>query len=302
MTGTWTLFGFIAATFILLTAFVDLIALLTKRRLPLKKGIVKKWKKQGISAKEEVSTTKYKKRELSFSEMIITVFLGLALFFIGLVFFRSFLFSLLFSLLAFFYPRIKRRSAIEKRKKIFLTQFRDAMNSISNSLRAGSSLQVSLKRCESDLRKELITQKDKPVLEEFVKINHDIEFGMSVDQALRQFKEHMQLEDVDQFVDAILITRAKGGNLTQVTRNTAERISDKITIQQEIQLGTSQKRMEAKILTIFPVVMVLILMLTNPTYMQPMYDSFLGTFFLFLAAVLLVANYFIGKKVTNIDL
>ncbi|TMW70679.1 type II secretion system F family protein [Alteribacter natronophilus] len=304
MTGTWTLIGLGASFFILIAAFVDLLSLTVKRRLPVKRGIAERWRKRGVGANEAAvpSEGKITREKRTAVEVIGTVVLGFALFLGGLVFFRSALFALLFSLLALFYPRFRRKALSDKRKKIFITQFRDAMNSISNSLRAGASLQVALKRCESDLTKELITQKDKPVLEEITGINHDIEFGMSIDQALRQFKEKMQLEDVDQFVDAILVTRAKGGNLTQVTRNTAERISDKIAIQQEIQLGTAQKRAEAKVLTIFPVVMALLLMLTNPTYMQPMYESFIGNFFLFLAGLMLVANYVIGRKVTNIDL
>ncbi|PYZ96818.1 hypothetical protein CR205_14150 [Alteribacter lacisalsi] len=306
MTGTWTLIGLAASFFILIAAFVDLLSLSIKRRLPVRRGITDRWRKRGIGSAETSAGTasdrELKQPKWSVAEIAGTVVLALALFLAGLLFFRSILFAFLFSLLAVFYPRFRRKNVSDKRKKLFITQFRSAMNSISNSLRAGASLQTALKRCEGDLEKELMTQKDKPVLEEIVVINHDIEFGMSIDQALRQFKGKMNLEDVDQFVDAILVTRAKGGNLTQVTRNTAERISDKIAIQQEIQLGTSQKRAEAKVLTIFPVVMALLLMFTNPGYMEPMYESFAGSFFLFLAGVMLVANYVIGKRVTNIDL
>lgn len=42
-------------------------------------------------------------------------------------------------------------------------------------------------------------------------------------------------------------------------------------------------------------------MMLNPDYMQPMYDQTLGTFMLFAAVLMLIANYFIGRKVTNID-
>ncbi|GAJ98816.1 type II secretion system F family protein [Geomicrobium sp. JCM 19055] len=97
------------------------------------------------------------------------------------------------------------------------------------------------------------------------------------------------------------MTRTKGGNLADVIDNTAESISDKIMIQQEIKVATAQKKMEASLLTFMPVGIVVILMMLNPDYMQPMYDQTLGTFMLFAAVLMLIANYFIGRKVTNID-
>ena len=97
------------------------------------------------------------------------------------------------------------------------------------------------------------------------------------------------------------MTRTKGGNLADVIHNASESISDKILIQQEIKLATAQKRMEAAILTFMPVALVIILMVLNPGYMQPMYDTTLGTILLFTAVIMLVINFFIGRKVTNID-
>ncbi len=305
MSGTSLFVGLFAAFFILILSFIDLIVLLVKRRLPTKKRFEKDWKSRGIVAtkrfEEKLASTDRKEKYKS-KDILSILVVGLLIFFLGMLFFQNKFFALLFSLLALFYPRFQRKRAAQKREAIFLNQFRDGMYSIASSLRAGASLQTALKRCEDDLRKEHVTQKDKPMLEEISQINHDIEFGMSVDQSLRAFKERMKnLEDVEQFVDSILITRSKGGNLTKVTQNTSERIADKISIQQEIQVATAQKRSEAKVLTFFPLAIVLILLVLNPEYMRPMYENIVGNFMLFLAALMLVANYLVGKKVTDID-
>ncbi len=270
----------------------------------MKQGISRQWARKGVIRESKVETARTRRlsTKTQASDLYLSAFVAVLLFAFGLLFFRSFFFSLLFASLVVFFPAFRRKRLAHKRKALFLVQFKDGMYSISNSLRAGSSLQIALKRCEEDLRKELITHREKPMLEEIERINHDIEFGMSVDQSLVQFKEAMQLEDVTQFVDAMLVTRSKGGNLTHVIQNTAERIAEKISIQQEIQVATSQKRLEASVLTVFPIVLVLLIMVANPEYMQPMYETWFGNFLLFLAAVMLVANYVIGKKVTNIDI
>ncbi len=303
MNGTHVLIALFSATFVFLLSFTELVSLLVKSRLPQHESVIKKWEARGVINERTVKQTKRRKqRTFQAKDAFSVIAVGFIIFAIGIVFFKNTFFALLFSCLALFYPRVQRRRKEEKRKTIFLNQFRDGMYSISNSLRAGASLQTALKRCEEDLRKEHMTHKEKPMLEEIIRINQDIEFGMSIDQAMRSFKDRMNLEDVDHFVDSILITRSKGGNLTKVIQNTSERIADKISIQQEIEVATAQKRSEAKLLTFFPVVIVFILMVINPEYMRPMYENIVGNFMLFLGAIMLVANYVIGKKITDIHL
>ncbi|SFP85485.1 type II secretion system F family protein [Salibacterium halotolerans] len=286
-----------------LTAFLDLLTLFAKKRLPHQKGIGKRWKEAGVY-RETVEKRKQKKRDKRFNQTDVIVFIlgASVLFSVGLMFFRSIFLAVLFIFPALYFPKYRRGRMERKKTQLFLQQFRSAMGSIATSIRAGTSLQIALKRCEDDLKKELIAHKSKPVLDEINEINHDIQFGMSVDEALRQFKEKMKLEDVTQFVDSLLAVRSKGGNINHVIHNTSERISDKIMVQQEIQVATAQKRMEANMLSIFPVVFVLLIMVVSPDYLRPMYESTVGTFMLFIGALLLLANFFIGKKVTNIDL
>lgn len=303
MSGASFLICLFLAIFLLLVSFIELLSLIVKTRLPDRESFLKKWEARGVVSNTAIQPKKKEeKNQLHSKDVMMITVVGIGIFFVGMLFFQNEFFALLFSCLAFFFPRFQRGRYEQRRRSIFLNQFRDGMYSIANSLRAGSSLQTALKRCEEDLRKEHMTQKEKPMLEEIIRINQDIEFGMSIDQAMRSFKERMNLEDVDHFVDSILITRAKGGNLTKVIQNTSERIADKISIQQEIQVATAQKRSEAKVLTFFPVIIVFILMVVNPEYMRPMYENVFGNFMLFIAAIMLVVNYVIGKKITDINL
>src|SRR5699024_8977936 len=213
-----------------------------------------------------------------------------------------FLPALLISLIGLFYPRIKAGRDKKRIEEKMLLQFREAILSLSSSLKAGSSLQTALQRCEIDLDRELRLQKERPMLDALVSLNGDIQLGKPIDDVLLDFKKSHDLEDISHFIDAIIMTRSKGGNLADVIANTSESISDKILIQQEIKLATTQKRMEASVLTFMPVGLVIILMVLNPGYMQPMYETTLGTVLLFIAIIMLVINYFIGRKVTNIDI
>jgi tight adherence protein B len=58
--------------------------------------------------------------------------------------------------------------------------------------------------------------------------------------------------------------------------------------------------MEAKILTLIPIFIVTALSIFSPEYMKPLYGSFEGRIIIFIGFLLLLANYFIGRRIVDI--
>ncbi len=293
--------------YVIIRTFIELMQLFILGDIPRKKVLITYFDQlQGNDVKR--STLKLL-RERLFPDQSETkmsawkvIALSLVSMLVGYVFFQNILFALISGIFGLMYPRISFKKKQEKLKQAFILQFRDAMISISNSLKAGNSVQTAFTRCYLDLKKQLNNQKLTPILTELEKVNQDFQFGVSVEEALAKFKHRNPYEEVQQFIDGTLITKSKGGNLTEVIENITEMITDKITVQQEIHLATAQKRMEAKILTFFPLVLVLLIMLLNPAYLAPMYQSWIGTTLLFIASLMLIANYFLAKAITNIEI
>ena len=290
--------------FVLIRSVIDLSKLIIYGTVPQKQTLKKAFERLEGKKTSVYSTSSKQGRSLNkmIMDYLQTFAICSGLFLLGLFFFRSIFFAILVAALGLFYPKIKAKKDEQKVKDKMLLQFREAILSLASSLKAGSSLQTALQRCERDLTRELQFQKDKPMLEALEKMNGDIYLGTPVEKVLLDFKDEHDIEDIQQFVDAIIMTRSKGGNLADVIYNTSESISDKIMIQQEIKLATTQKKMEAGILTFMPVGLVSVLMVLNPGYMEPMYDTAFGMILLFMAVLMLVANYFIGRKVTNINI
>lgn len=219
-----------------------------------------------------------------------------------ILFLRSIPLAMIFSLGGLLYPGTLIRNKIRKRKEILNIQLKDALLSISNSLKAGASLQTAIERSSEDVGRVLKMQIEKPMLEELEAIMYDLHIGKTLEEALISFRKRAQLEDVDIFVNAAIITKEKGGNLTEVMSNVSESISDKIQIKREIMTLTAGKRAEAKLLTSMPVLLVLTLSFLSPSYMRPMYETALGKTMMVSGLLLLLANYIIGKKIININI
>ncbi|MFC0561254.1 type II secretion system F family protein [Halalkalibacter alkalisediminis] len=294
--------------YVICRSFVELLQLLLLGDLPRKKILTNYfYGLQGLDKgkKSVVGTLKQKlfpSGENTKLSVWATLFLSLFCVAIGYLFFQNILFAILTGGLGLLYPRVVHKRRKEKHDQAFILQFRDAMLSISSSLKAGSSLQTAFSRCYVDMKKQLDKQKLKPILLELERVNRDFQFGVSVEDTLEKFKERNSYEEVQQFIDGTLITKSKGGNLTEVIENITSMITDKINVQQEIKLATAQKKMEAKILTFFPIVLVVLIMLFNPAYLTPMYQSWVGTSLLFIASLMLIVNYFLAKAITTIEI
>jgi tight adherence protein B len=218
-----------------------------------------------------------------------------------LFFFRNGPFALVISLIGLFYPRWIISGMIEKRRNLLNMQLREAMFSLTSSLLAGASLQRSIERSVIDLERIFHSAKDTPIVYEFRRMAEDLSMGYSLEETMVAFRDRVRLEDADDFVNATLITKRRGGNLTEVLSNISKIISEKIEIKNEILVMTAGKRMEAKILSIMPIGIVTCLTLLSPEYMSPMYDSIIGKFLMFIGFLLIGLNYIVSRKMIKID-
>lgn len=264
------------------------------------RGEKKKTEKKFILSK----VTNFDKQQTKMSKKMYiqySLLMGGCIFLVGMIFLRSIPIALFLSLGGVFYPPYMLKKNLQKRRELLNIQLRDAMQSISNSLKVGSSLQNSIERCYEELKRTMKVKKDKPIVDEFETMVYELQIGKTLEEVLISFRDRVKMEDVDSFVNTALITKEKGGNLTEVMGRVAKAISDKIEVKREIMTLTASKRSEAKILTFMPAVVVIMLSVTSPTYMEPMYTTTIGKIMTIIGVLLLAANYFIGKKIIDID-
>ena len=215
---------------------------------------------------------------------------------------KSIVLSFIISLLGGTYPKAIISNKNKKRKEILNLQLRDALNSIVMSLRAGLSINSALIKCSEDLERLYSLAKEKPMLEEFNKIKSDLNMGMSVDDSLGNYMKRMQMEDVDDFVNSVIIVRQKGGNLVEVMTNVTQMITDKLAMRREIGTLIASKKLEAKIMTLVPIFIIITLSIFSSDYMKPLYESFIGQILIVMGFIFLVINYFVSNKIVDIQL
>jgi len=242
----------------------------------------------------------YNSYSMSRKEKILCFLEGAAFIYaFAFIFYRSHIFCILLCPFALFYPRIKKRSIVEKRKYELNIQFKDMLYSLSSTLSAGKSLELAFRDVLADLE-VLYPHPDTPIIREVEYIIRKIDMNETVEEALCDFAGGVHLEDVDNFVDVLRICKRTGGNIVEVLRNTSNIINDKIEIKHEINTLLAQRNLERKVLNLLPPAMVLIISASSYEYIRPVFTTIPGRLVMTIAILLLAAAYFISKKIMDI--
>ncbi len=185
------------------------------------------------------------------------------------------------------------------RTRTLRDQLQEALLSLATSLKAGQSLTNALERAVRDLQR--LHPRGAFVLEELSLVVREVQMGVPVDQALLRLRERVPLEEVSSLVDAVVITRRRGGNIVEVMGNVAHMIADRMAIDREIQVMTAQKRAEAAILALIPLVIYLLTRFTNPEYMAVFHQTTGGQIALGIIFLAIIGGYWLANRLTRID-
>lgn len=200
----------------------------------------------------------------------------------------AFALLILGTVLPFWY--VKRSKA--KRLAQFEQQLGDALMIIGNCLRTGLSFQQALNSIATDM--------PEPISKEFGRVNREVQLGVSLETALENMVVRLNSQDFMLIVSAVLIQRQVGGNLTEILDSISGTIRERLKIKANIKVLTATGRMSGIVIGLLPVIMLLLLMLINPSYIRSFFETTVGTLMLCVGGVMEIIGFMAVKKVVTI--
>lgn len=244
----------------------------------------------------------YDTYEMSIREKLFyTAIAAVFIFTLAYIFYRSVAFSIVLTPLALLYPGIKTKEIIKRRKKELNIQFKDMLYSLASSLSAGRTIEHAFREALKDLSM-LYPEPSTYILTEIRRIINRLDMNETLERALSEFAERASLEDVDNFVSVMNISKRSGGNIAEIIRSTSAIISDRIEVGQEIDMMLAERKFEQKVLNAVPVLMILLLSVSAPEYIHPVFSTIAGRLTMSASIILIAAAWFISSKVCDIKL
>ncbi|HHV29392.1 type II secretion system F family protein [Acetivibrio mesophilus] len=255
-----------------------------------------------VSIEQSSSLIDYDVYVMSFKETVLYILLAASvLFAIGYIFYHNIILALFLTPFALLYPKRRTKDIIKKRKNELNLQFKDMLYSLSSSLTAGRSVEMSFKEALKDLS-ILYPDPDTYIIREVEYIIRKLEMNETVEDVLEDLARRAHLEDIQNFTDVFKTCKRTGGNLVNVIRNSTNIINDKIEIKEEINTLLAAKKFEQKILSVMPLIMIIILSVTTDDYMAPVFNTIIGRIVMTFAIIIIAVGYFISKKIIDIEI
>ncbi|MGH2920229.1 MAG: type II secretion system F family protein [Solirubrobacteraceae bacterium] len=183
--------------------------------------------------------------------------------------------------------RIRR----DRQRTLFTDQLPDVLQGAASAIRAGHGFVAALAMVAEDA--------PEPSRAELLRVVADEALGVPLDEALRVVQERMDSRDVMQIALVAQIQREAGGNIAEVLDRITEALRQRSELRRMVKALTAQGRLSRWVVTALPLVLLLIISLFDPEYVEPLFVTPLGLIMLTLAGVMMISGSLVIGKIVN---
>jgi tight adherence protein B len=180
----------------------------------------------------------------------------------------------------------------KKRMDKFQKQLPEGLELIARSLRAGHAFTSGMKLAADEF--------DDPLGPEFTETLDEINFGVSVSDALKNLARRVDCPDLRYFVVSVILQRETGGNLAEIIESIGYIIRERFKLRGKIRILSAEGKLSAIILVAIPFFVIIVLRFTSPEYINALLFEPAGRIMGVVALFMMVMGIFVMKKMINI--
>ena len=171
--------------------------------------------------------------------------------------------GLILAVFGFIAPIMFVRVHQNRRRAKFVRQLADALMLLTNSLRSGYGFLKGLELVAKEM--------GDPISKELNRMLREVNLGTTVDDALLNLGRRVNSQDLDIVVVPRLVQKDLRGNLTEIMEKVAETIRERLRIQGDVRVLTTQGKLSGFVVGFMPFVVFMILILSAPDYFSVMF-------------------------------
>jgi tight adherence protein B len=179
------------------------------------------------------------------------------------------------------------------RRKRFERQLPDTLTLLASSLRAGFSLMQGLEAVAQEIA--------DPMRKELQRVFTEVRLGRAVEDALGDSAVRMESRDLEWTVMAIKIQREVGGNLAVLLDTVADTMVKRERARRELRALTAEGRLSAYVLSAISPLILLVIWLVQPSYLEPLWNTAIGIAGIITAVALEIIGWFWLRRIVDIE-
>jgi tight adherence protein B len=194
-------------------------------------------------------------------------------------------------LVGLFLPVVFVKQKRNQRSDALIKQLPDALDLLARGLRVGHPLNTSIGAVAEEMA--------DPIGTEFGLIFDQVSYGDDLADAVAEFSERVDLEDVYYLSASVGIQHGTGGDLARVISVLGQVVRSRIAMRRRIQAISAEGRMTAWFLSALPVLIYLSTSVTSPSYYAGVADDPLFVPMASAIVGLTVLNFLVLRKLVN---
>jgi len=225
--------------------------------------------------------------------ILVTLTSGLTGYLISALFLKSLWQPVVIALglanLPYLHLLLKKKERMAK----FERQLPDALDLIARALKAGHAFTSGMKLVSEEFK--------DPIGPEFEEALDEINFGLSVADALKNMTARVACVDLKFFVVSVILQRETGGNLAEIIESLANLIRERFKFRRKVRVLSAEGKLNALILVAIPFIMFAALLFVNPDYMQVLIHDPIGKSIALIAIVLMTIGILLIRRIIDVD-
>ena len=218
---------------------------------------------------------------------------------ISWLFYRSFWGMCIMPFLLFLFQKREKRGCIEAQKKELHGQFVDFLKVVSTSLMAGMSMENAWREAAREL--EFMHGTSCVLYPEVKEINRLVENSVPMESVLIDFAYRSGVGDIISFGEVFEYGKRSGGDWRKIIEDTTFRMEEKYETEKEIEVMLAGKRMEQKVMSVIPLVMIAFLQVSSGDYMDVLYGNPIGICCMSICLLVYGIALYLAEKIMKIQ-
>jgi tight adherence protein B len=182
----------------------------------------------------------------------------------------------------------------KRRVAAFIALFPEAIDLMVRALRSGLPISEAIVSAGHEIA--------DPVGNELGRVEAGMRMGRDLDSLLWDIASRIDVPEFRFFIIALSVQRETGGNLAETLANLADVLRRRRQMRAKVRAMSSETRATTMILAGMPVIVIVLLAISSPAYLEPLYSDVRGLVLDGLALVMLSTGVLIMTKMARFEI
>ncbi len=191
-------------------------------------------------------------------------------------------------------PLFWLRRKHEERVRVLEEHLDSWLLMLANALKASPSLGESIESSAKLMR--------APFSEELDLLIKEHKLGTPLDQAVLSMSTRIRSRIISSTLATVLVGRQTGGDLPQILEQSAAALREMARLEGVVRTKTAEGKMQATVLALIPFVLLFAIHQVDSHWLEPLFQTSLGTVVLIVATCLWLAAIILARKILVVDI